>query len=465
MTLAPSPILGITLVEPDQTGKFDTINAMTTAIEGSAQDFVTHNLSSGNVVVSAADFTGYNLHKSTGNSTSRVLTVPPTPRMFSVWNGGSAVLTVVVLHGQADIISAGKIKTYQSDGVKLRICAASDVGAALFTSLVDVDSEYTADANLSLRVNAGETAIDFAAAGTEKPTQIDKLTEYTTTTPPTPLVGLTGFIRARAFRKSMAFIDPRGHVSDIETALYRKNSQLLVGAGNIGNVEAAITLSDYALGFGGGTPSVSAKNVVPDGTHSYFDLQRRSQLTSSAGTGQQVRWVANELLFARGSVSGTGGFFAVFRFGIAKVQDDSKLFVGLGTDTGSIASTWASNTTGLGGCIGIIKDAADSTWSIIQKVSGSTAFTKIDTSFPAASELSDYYELRLFCGPCGVPYYSLERLTTGQLFAGQFTNSATLPTATAVLCPALRGMTSANVSEAVSIHFSRLYFENEISVI
>lgn len=465
MTLAPTPILGITLVEPDQTGKFDTINAMMTAVEGSAQDFYVHNLSSGNVTVSAAVFTRNNLHKSTGNAISRVLTVPSTPRMFAVWNGGSAALTVSVLNGLADIIPIGKMKVYHSDGVRLRVCAASDIGSALFTSLIDVDQEYTADANLSLRVNAGETGMDFAAAGTEKPPQIDKLTEYTTTVPATPAVGLVGFIRERAFHKSMAFIDPRGHVSDIETALYRKNSQLLVGAGNIGHAEVTITPSDYALGFNGGTPSSSIKNVVPDGTHSFFDLQRRSQIMSSAGTNQQVYWVGDELGFARGSVADTGGFFAVFRFGIAQVQDDAKFFIGLGADNGALAPTWASNTTGLGGCIGIIKDAADSTWSIIQKVPSSTAFTKTNTGFPADSQGSDYFELRLSCAPCGVPYYSLERLTTGELFAGQFTNSATLPTATTVLYPAMRGMTSAMINEAVRIHFSRLYFENEISVI
>src|ERR1043166_5956963 len=99
--MTTTPILGITLVEPDQTGKFDTINAMFTVLDNATQEVKTHDLSGGNVTVTGADFVAYQVHQSSGNAVSRVLTVPATIRAFVAWNDGSADLTVTVFGGSS----------------------------------------------------------------------------------------------------------------------------------------------------------------------------------------------------------------------------------------------------------------------------------------------------------------------------------------------------------------------------
>jgi hypothetical protein len=325
--------------------------------------------------------------------------------------------------------------------------------ASTFAALSD-GFTYTGKTTKRVRVNSGESALEAATAGSEIPVQIDKTTEYTTTLPAAPLIGLTGFVKKRAARTNLAFRDPYGSVREVETLIGRKMVAALTPTGD-GSTTGHTLGASAKLWPGGHTRD------MPDGGN-FYAQQRRVGMDSGSGANDQCFAAFNTF-----AVSTAAGFFFLIRFGLRANPTAAKFFVGLNTTAGLFGSTWASGDNALEGGIGIIKDSGDAHWSLIQKRTGGTPTkTDLGADFPANTELTDVYELRLFCVPGGVPQYSFERLNTGALTEGAFVNDSTLITSTTAVMPIALGQKDGTAfNPIVGLDVARMYLETERYVI
>lgn len=189
-----TPILQIPEVANNQVDQYLTVNDALRFLESAANDFLSVNLSSGNITLTSAQFTRSFVFVATGNTVSRNLTVPANKRFFAVVNSGSFPLnvvrgssSVVVLDGEALILFSdgttnglvGITKTNRSDltliadSTTARTLLLSDSGKYLrFTNAAAVTVTVPADSSVPFLVGsqvhirqAGLGAVSFSAAG------------------------------------------------------------------------------------------------------------------------------------------------------------------------------------------------------------------------------------------------------------------------------------------------------------
>lgn len=110
-----TPILGITELADGQIDQFATANAAFRALEGSTNAVLSVDLTSADDTLTSDEFTRYFLFSTTGNSTTRTLTVPASARIFAVRNGGSSTLDVT--RGSTTLtVASGKTRLFYTDG-------------------------------------------------------------------------------------------------------------------------------------------------------------------------------------------------------------------------------------------------------------------------------------------------------------------------------------------------------------
>jgi len=115
--MAVSPILAIPLVAPTQNDKTTTMNDMTLAIEGAANDQIVIDMSAGNVTLTALQYKRYNVFVVSGLTAPRDLIVPLTKRVFAVRNASAQSVVVRGASGGSATIAAGLGMFIQCDGV------------------------------------------------------------------------------------------------------------------------------------------------------------------------------------------------------------------------------------------------------------------------------------------------------------------------------------------------------------
>lgn len=108
--------LAIETVAAAQNQKEVTINAATQHLSSALADFLSCDLSGGDYTVTLLNFQTYMGFATTGNAVSRNFNVPAQKRaLFLVYNGGSAVLSVV--RGTTTFnLDIGAFGMYQTDG-------------------------------------------------------------------------------------------------------------------------------------------------------------------------------------------------------------------------------------------------------------------------------------------------------------------------------------------------------------
>ncbi|TNE75559.1 MAG: hypothetical protein EP334_10100 [Gammaproteobacteria bacterium] len=126
-----TPILAIPELAAGQATPYAVANAMGRALEAAANDFLTVDLSSGNVALTAAQYRGYVLFRSSGNTVARDLTLQAIKRLVVVENGGTAVLSVK-LSTTTVTVSPGERKQLFTDGTATGLVA---LGGGLFNKL------------------------------------------------------------------------------------------------------------------------------------------------------------------------------------------------------------------------------------------------------------------------------------------------------------------------------------------
>jgi hypothetical protein len=161
-----TPNLAIPHVAAAQAQKEVTINDGFNRLDRAVTDFLTVNLSAGNVTLTADQFRLHRIFRSQGVTVPRTLTVPQIRREASIDNAdGTADLTVARGTGSV-VVPAGAALTVYTDGTADGIRAIGGVGgggASEFVDLTDTPSSYAGQSLRSVRVNAAETGLEFFA--------------------------------------------------------------------------------------------------------------------------------------------------------------------------------------------------------------------------------------------------------------------------------------------------------------
>lgn len=111
-----TPILQIPEAADGEVNQYLRLNEGMRALEAAANDYLSVSLASGNVTLSAAQFTRYQLFDCTGHSVSRGLTIQQSKRLFFVKNSGTAIVNVK-LGSTSFSLSAGKAGFFYSSGL------------------------------------------------------------------------------------------------------------------------------------------------------------------------------------------------------------------------------------------------------------------------------------------------------------------------------------------------------------
>lgn len=164
-----TPILEIPEIANNSVNQYLTANEAFRALESAANDFLSVDLSSGNVTLTAAQFMRYGLFISAGNTASRNLTVPASKRIFSVFNGGTFPL--FVLCGTGSIrVPDGESVLIATDGTTNGIRRLSKTARSATTVGTDSSTARTlllSDAGKYLRfTNASAIAVTVPANST-----------------------------------------------------------------------------------------------------------------------------------------------------------------------------------------------------------------------------------------------------------------------------------------------------------
>jgi hypothetical protein len=158
-----TPNLAIPHVAAAQAQKEVTINDGFNRLDRAVTDFLTVNLSAGNVTLTNDEFRLHRIFRSQGVTIPRTLTVPQIRREFSIDNAdGTADLTVARGTGSV-VVPAGAALTIYTDGTANGIRAIGGVGggASTFTDLTDTPASYSGQSLRLVRVNAAAIGLEF----------------------------------------------------------------------------------------------------------------------------------------------------------------------------------------------------------------------------------------------------------------------------------------------------------------
>lgn len=163
-----TPNLAIPHVAAAQAQKEVTINDGFDRLDRAVTDFLAVDLSSGDVTLTAAQYRGHRIFRSQGVTVARTLTVPAIRREVSIDNAdGTAVLKVARGAGFVDIPPGAALVIY-TDGTTNGIRPIGGVGgggASEFIDLDDTPSSYAGHSLKPVRVNVGETGLEFFTPG------------------------------------------------------------------------------------------------------------------------------------------------------------------------------------------------------------------------------------------------------------------------------------------------------------
>ena len=180
--MVTTPNLGITHIETQQSQKEVTANeAFDVLDEGLAGELIHDFASDANYTldVSEPDKEDENLvlhmtDTSVNLTTTRDVILPDVRQLHVAWNDTAETLNFKTSGGTGPAVGAGDISIIYCDATNVEIL--SDAGASLaFLSLTDVAaSSYSGETLKLVRVNAGETGLEFVTAGVSSATHFNR---------------------------------------------------------------------------------------------------------------------------------------------------------------------------------------------------------------------------------------------------------------------------------------------------
>ena len=164
-----SPNLAVPHVAAAQAQKEVTINQAVDLLDRAVTDVLTVDLGAGDVTLTAEQYRRHRVFRSANLTTARTLTLPAIRREVAIDNAdGTATLTVARGAGSVEI-PAGAALTVYTDGTTNGIRPIGGVGggggAANFRDLDDTPSSYAGQSLKPVRVNLGETGLEFFTPG------------------------------------------------------------------------------------------------------------------------------------------------------------------------------------------------------------------------------------------------------------------------------------------------------------
>lgn len=371
--------------------------------------------------------------------------------------GGSATTTVQTLTGLAPVwdLNSGEwaIIDAPAGNVSVTTSNVPTPGAGVLHFIQDSGGSRTIQINgVAVDVDPAAdavTRIDFSFDGTNYiyvssyetgGASSGELTEYTGLNEPTaPATGVTMFAQKRTGNPIAAFVDPTGVLTELQAALFSgvfTYFKPTLGTTTLLQIGVAHTAVGTASGAG-------------NSTGNYFVTQQRVNYASAAGAGNPALFRATEGLAKRGF-----GFFVSIQWGVQVGVANARSFYGIYSDaSGAIGNVEPSTLLNL---IGVGSDAGEANLSLIHN-DGAGAATKTDlgVNFPANTNATDWYELRLFCYPNAASvFYSLHRKNTGNYTSGEITTD--LPSTAIRLAPQVwlnNGATASAVTLAVGTQY------------
>lgn len=158
----------ITHIETAQSQKEVTANEAFEAFDDALSESLAVDVTSGNATITAAQITRALLLKVDGADTpGRTVTVPQGKRLFLVESDASNTEDFTVVRGATSItIAAGEVWLLHTDGSANGLRAlgsTSSASATSFLGLSDTPATYSGQAGKQIKVNSGETALEFVA--------------------------------------------------------------------------------------------------------------------------------------------------------------------------------------------------------------------------------------------------------------------------------------------------------------
>lgn len=162
-----SPLLQIPQVAPNQSSKETTINDGFSILERSLNDVRGINLATADVELNMEDYTRAFLFELTGHTVARVLTLPASKRLFSVFNKGSQYVDVKVKAAAGGSLVArvpsGSYCVLFNNGADVRMISDSAASGQVsaFLSLPDTPNSFAGQKGRAMIVNVAENALTF----------------------------------------------------------------------------------------------------------------------------------------------------------------------------------------------------------------------------------------------------------------------------------------------------------------
>lgn len=230
--------------------------------------------------------------------------------------------------------------------------------------------------------------------------------------PAVPASGARIFSENLAGKSIVGQVDNNGSMYEFQPLLGRYKTRFFTGTCGttaVYNTGLVVTANGAAT-----SRTKAVTNLFTQTDRTGYNSTATINVSSGFRTGATV-W--------RGNGAGLGGFFCVFRFGVAAFNStESKLFVGLSATTGSIANTVVST---LLNTIGITCDygAGQTTlYLTTNDGSGTATQTNLGANFPANTTNTDLYELVLYSAVNGSSIgYVVNRLNTSDTVSGTLT--------------------------------------------
>jgi hypothetical protein len=269
--------------------------------------------------------------------------------------------------------------------------------------------------------------------------------------PTTPSSGLVLFNRKRAGRNTLAVEGSSGMDHSVQPAFYAQ--QISMYSANGGN-----TTGTFLMGMIAPTPYAAATALAQTAGSILASARRLRYPISATTTAGVAGWRHAVAQWHRGSVADSGGFFAVFRFGIPGItQNNHRFFCGLTATTAALTN---ANPSTFLNFVGVIKDSTDTNFQIAFNDGSGTA-TKTDTGIAATSSASKLYEVRIFCPPNGSTMYC--SMMDLEAYTGtEASNSVDIPSTTTFLTAQMWANNSAATpATPFALDFQQFYIETD----
>jgi len=219
--------------------------------------------------------------------------------------------------------------------------------------------------------------------------------------------------------------------------------------------------------IGIGTPQTTgtATARVPATTNFFTKTSRLGIVQGTASTTAIASWRGPNASWTLGFNTSpyTGGFYAIFRWGISDALTSGRSFVGM---TSSVVAPTSVEPSTLTNGIGMGSGTADTTMRIFYGGTAAQTPINLGANFPSQTNSVDVYELVLYSAPNATAEvdYKVTRLNTGAVAKGTLTAAIAgtqLPSNSTYLSPRFWRAANGTVSGNPAFDILSFYIEND----